>query len=41
MPGEPQNARLKSFAETKVTVSGKVFTAGGASAIEIEKITKA
>jgi hypothetical protein len=40
MPGEPQNARLKEFAETRVTVTGKVFNAGGASAIEIDRITK-
>lgn len=38
MPGDSQNGRLKEFAETKVTVSGKVFMAGGASAIEIDKI---
>jgi hypothetical protein len=41
MPGEPQNARLKPFAETRVTATGKVFTAAGASAIEIDKIAKA
>jgi hypothetical protein len=40
MPGESQNARLKEFAETRVTVTGKVFNAGGASAIEIDRITK-
>jgi hypothetical protein len=40
MPGEPQNARLKEFAETRVTVSGKVFTAGGASAIQVDRIAK-
>lgn len=40
MPGEAQNARLKEFAEEKVRVTGKVFSAGGASAIEIEKVTK-
>jgi hypothetical protein len=41
MPGDAQNARLKPFAEQRVTVSGKVFSAGGASAIQIEKIAKA
>jgi hypothetical protein len=41
MPGDAQNARLKEFAEAKVRVTGKVFVAGGASAIEIEKITLA
>ncbi len=41
MPGEAQNSRLKAYAETRVTVSGKVFKAGGASAIEIDKIAKA
>ncbi len=40
MPGDAQNARLKEFAEEKVTVSGKVFLAGGASAIEIDRIAK-
>jgi hypothetical protein len=40
MPGEAQNARLKEFAEEKVRVTGKVFSAGGASAIQIEKVTK-
>ena len=41
MPGDGQNARLKAFAEQKVTVSGKVFAAGGASAIQIDKIQAA
>jgi len=41
MPGDAQNARLKEFAEEKVRVTGKVFMAGGASAIEIDKITLA
>lgn len=40
MPGDAQNARLKEFAEEKVTVSGKVFLAGGANAIEIDRIAK-
>lgn len=38
MPGEGQNAKLKPFAEQHVTVSGKVFAAAGASAIQIDKI---
>ncbi len=38
MPGDGQNARLKPFAEQRVTVSGKVFAAGGASAIQITDI---
>ena len=41
MPGDAQNGRLKEFAEQQVTVKGKVFEAGGASAIQIEQITKA
>jgi hypothetical protein len=41
MPGESQNARLRPFAEQKVTVSGKVFEAGGASAIQIDRIAAA
>lgn len=41
MPGEGQNARLKEFAEEKVRVTGKVFLAGGASAIQIDKIALA
>lgn len=41
MPGEGQNGRLKPFAEQKVTVAGKVFSAGGASAIQIDKIQAA
>ncbi len=41
MPGESQNTRLKPFAEQKVTVSGKVFEAGGASAIQIDRIVAA
>jgi hypothetical protein len=39
MPGEPQNARLREFAEQKVTVKGKVFAAGGAQAIQIASIS--
>jgi hypothetical protein len=41
MPGDPQNARLKEFAERRVTISGKSFAAGGAQAIQIEKIAAA
>ena len=40
MPGDPQNGRLKAFAEQRVTVSGKVFAAG-AQAIQIADIAKA
>jgi len=38
MPGDAQNSKLKPFAEQHVTVSGKVFTAAGASAIQIDRI---
>ena len=41
MPGEGQNGRLKPFSEQKVTVSGKVFAAGGANAIQIDDIKPA
>jgi hypothetical protein len=41
MPGDGQNSRLKPFAEQRVTVSGKVFEAGGAKAIQIASIKKA
>jgi len=41
MPGDGQNGRLKEFAEERVTVSGKVFDAGGAHAIQITSIKKA
>ena len=40
MPGEAQNARLKDFAEQEVTVSGAVFNAGGANAIQIASIKR-
>jgi len=40
MPGKSQNDLLKEYAEQKVTVSGKVFAAVGASAIQIEKVTR-
>ena len=41
MPGDGQNPKLKPYAEQKITVSGKVFAAAGASAIQIEKIVAA
>jgi hypothetical protein len=41
MPGDGQNHRLKEFAEQRVTVSGKVFDAGGANAIQIASVKKA
>jgi hypothetical protein len=41
MPGDDQNPRLKPFAEQRVTVSGKVFDAGGAKAIQVASIKKA
>jgi hypothetical protein len=41
MPGDGQNGRLKQFAEQRVTVSGKVFDAAGANAIQIASIRKA
>lgn len=40
MPGEGQNARLKEFAEQDVTVTGMVFDASGASAIQIASIKR-
>ena len=40
MPGDGQNARLKEFAEQEVTVTGTVFPAGGASAIQIASIRR-
>lgn len=41
MPGDAQNGRLKAFAEQRVTVYGKVFSAGGAEAIQIASIAAA
>ena len=38
MPGDNQNTRLRAFAEQKVTVTGKAFSAGGAKVIQIEEI---
>jgi hypothetical protein len=40
MPGDGQNDRLKDFAEQEVTVSGMVFAAGGANAIQIASIER-
>lgn len=40
MPGDGQNDRLKDFAEQQVTVSGTVFPAGGANAIQIASIER-
>ncbi len=40
MPGSSSNDQLKEYAEQEVTVTGKVFSAGGASAIRIDKIKK-
>lgn len=39
MPGKGQNARLKEFAEQKVTVHGKVFAAAGAQVIQIQTVS--
>ena len=38
MPGDNQNPRLRAFAEQKVTVTGKAFSAGGAKVIQISEI---
>lgn len=40
MPGEPQNARLREYAEQSVTIRGKAYQAGGAVALEIESIRR-
>ncbi len=40
MPGDGQNERLKEFAEQEVTVTGAVFAAGGANAIQIASIRR-
>lgn len=40
MPGDGQNARLKEFAEQRVTVKGKAFPAGGAQALQIATIQR-
>jgi len=41
MPGDDQNPQLKPFSEQRVTVSGKLFDAGGVKAIQIASIRKA
>ena len=38
MPGDAQNSRLEPFAEQNVKISGKVFAAGGANAIQLVSI---
>jgi hypothetical protein len=40
MPGQPQNPRLREFAEQSVTVRGRAYQAGGAVALEIESIRR-
>ncbi len=40
MPGDPQNPRLKEFAEQEVVIRGNVYEAGGALALEIESIER-
>lgn len=40
MPGDGQNDRLKDFAEQQVTVTGTVFSAAGANAIQIASIQR-
>ncbi|HEX9727727.1 MAG TPA: hypothetical protein VGA37_04425 [Gemmatimonadales bacterium] len=40
MPGGDQNGRLKEFAEQSVRVSGTVYEAGGARAIQIESVRR-
>ena len=40
MPGNPQNPRLKEFAEQQVVIQGKVYEAGGAFALEITSIRR-
>lgn len=39
MPGDGQNARLREFAEQRVTIHGKAFRAAGATAVQISSIT--
>lgn len=41
MPGDAQNSKLKPFAEQRVRISGKVFRAAGAQAIQITTIAAA
>ena len=40
MPGDGQNDKLKEFAEQQVTVTGTVFPAGGANAIQIATVVR-
>ena len=40
MPGDGQNARLRDFAEQDVIVTGLVFPAAGANAIQIATIRR-
>jgi hypothetical protein len=40
MPGDGQNDKLKDFAEQQVTVTGTVFDAAGANAIQIATVTR-
>jgi hypothetical protein len=40
MPGSSSNDQLKAYAEQTVTITGKVFSAGGANAIRIDEIQK-
>jgi hypothetical protein len=40
MPGDGQNGRLREFAEQQVTVTGMVFPAAGANAIQITAIRR-
>ncbi len=40
MPGEGQNDKLKEFAEQQVAVTGMVFPAAGANAIQIATIQR-
>ena len=40
MPGGNESQRLKEFAEQQVTVTGMVFEAGGAKAIQIASVER-
>jgi hypothetical protein len=40
MPGDGQNDKLSEFAEQQVTVTGTVFDAAGANAIQIATVTR-
>ncbi len=40
MPGDGQNDKLKEFAEQQVTVTGTVFDAAGAHAIQIATVAR-